>query len=41
MTKHLVDIDDAVLAAARSELKTSPIKDTVNDALRRASNKRV
>ena len=40
MTKHLVDLDEAALSAARSELGTSTIKDTVNEALRRASNDR-
>jgi len=34
--KHLVDIDDEALLAARAELKTETIKDTVNEALRRA-----
>ncbi len=37
MSKHLVDIDDKVLEAARAELGTATIKDTVNEALRRAS----
>ena len=40
MTKHLVDIDDEALAAARAELGTRTIKDTVNEALRRASGRR-
>jgi Arc/MetJ family transcription regulator len=35
MTKHLVDIDDEVLDAARAELGTATLKDTVNEALRR------
>lgn len=34
MTKRLVDIDDADLAAARDALETSTIKDTVTAALR-------
>jgi Arc/MetJ family transcription regulator len=40
VTKHLVDIDDAVLGAARAELGTSTLKDTVNEALRRAAGAR-
>ncbi len=35
MAKHLVDIDEDVLRAARDELGTKTIKDTVNLALRR------
>ncbi|CAB4868661.1 unannotated protein [freshwater metagenome] len=41
MTKHLVDLDDAALSAARAELGTRTIKDTVNEALRRATAQRV
>ncbi len=41
MTKHLVDLDDDLLAEARAELGTSTIKDTVNEALRRSSEKRL
>lgn len=37
MTKHLIDIDEDALRAARAELGTSTIKDTVNEALRRAT----
>ncbi|GAC1545367.1 MAG: hypothetical protein NVS3B12_34160 [Acidimicrobiales bacterium] len=37
MAKHLVDIDESALAAARAELGTATMKDTVNEALRRAS----
>ena len=37
MAKHLVDLDDAALSAARAELGTTTIKDTVNEALRRAT----
>ncbi len=37
MTKHLVDIDDDALTAAQAELGTASMKDTVNEALRRAS----
>ncbi|HUY87036.1 MAG TPA: hypothetical protein VMU77_07950 [Acidimicrobiales bacterium] len=40
MAKHLVDIDEAVLAAAQAELGTPTMKDTVNEALRRATVKR-
>jgi Arc/MetJ family transcription regulator len=37
VAKHLVDIDEAALHAARLELGTGTIRDTVNTALRRAS----
>lgn len=37
MTKRLVDIDDKLLEAAQRALGTSGIKDTVNEALDRAS----
>lgn len=37
MTKRLVDIDEKALAAARAELGTKTLKDTVNEALRRAA----
>jgi Arc/MetJ family transcription regulator len=37
VTKRLVDIDDEALGAARAELGTDTIKETVNEALRRAS----
>ena len=40
MAKHLVDIDEAALSAARAELGTASMKDTVNEALRRASVRR-
>jgi len=40
MPKHLVDIDDAALRDARAELRTSTIKETVNEALRRAGASR-
>ena len=40
MTKHLVDIDDDTLGAARAELGTATLKDTVNEALRRAASPR-
>jgi Arc/MetJ family transcription regulator len=40
MAKHLVDLDEEALDAARAELGTTTIKDTVNEALRRATNRR-
>ncbi len=40
MVKHLVDIDDEALAAARAQLGTATIKDTVNQALQRAGQTR-
>jgi Arc/MetJ family transcription regulator len=36
VSKHLVDIDDEALRMARAELRTGTIKETVNEALRRA-----
>jgi Arc/MetJ family transcription regulator len=36
MSKHLVDIDEEALRAARAELGTTTIRDTVNLALRRS-----
>lgn len=36
MAKHLVDINEDALRAARAELGTDTIKDTVNLALQRA-----
>lgn len=41
MSKHLVDIDERALRAARAKLGTETIKDTVNGALRRASGEHV
>lgn len=40
MAKHLVDLDEASLSAAQAELGTKTIKDTVNEALRRATSAR-
>jgi Arc/MetJ family transcription regulator len=40
MAKHLVDIDERALSAARAELGTKTIKDTVNAALQRAAEGR-
>lgn len=40
MTKHLVDLDEEALSAAQAELGTSTIKDTVNQALLRATSAR-
>ncbi len=37
MAKRLVDIDERALAAARAELRTKTLKDTVNEALRRVT----
>jgi Arc/MetJ family transcription regulator len=37
MAKHLVDIDEKALAAAKSEPGTKMLKATVNEALRRAA----
>lgn len=37
VSKHLVDIDEEALSAARAELGTATIKDTVNEALRIAA----
>lgn len=36
MSKRLVDIDETALASAQAELGTASMKDTVNEALRRA-----
>ncbi|MCY3949636.1 MAG: hypothetical protein OXF61_10585 [Acidimicrobiaceae bacterium] len=36
MGKHLIDLDEAALSAARAELGTDTIKATVNTALRAA-----
>jgi len=40
MSKHLIDLDEDALSAARAELGTVTIKDTVNEALRRATEQR-
>ena len=40
MSKHLIDVDESLLAEARVELGTSTIKDTVNESLRRVSERR-
>lgn len=40
MAKYLVDLDEQALGVARAELGTTTIKDTVNDALRRAGARR-
>ncbi len=37
VAKHLIDLDEGALGAARAELGTTTIKDTVNEALRRAT----
>jgi Arc/MetJ family transcription regulator len=36
MPKHLVDIDETALASAQAELGTTSMKETVNEALKRA-----
>lgn len=38
MAKHLIDIDEDALRAARAELGTPTIKETVNRALRQAGD---
>jgi len=38
--KHLIDLDEKALGATRAELGTTTIKDTVNEALRRATSLR-
>ncbi len=40
MSKHLVDIDENALRAARTELGTRTIKETVNRALSQAGRDR-
>ena len=40
MAKHLVDIDERALSAARKELGTQTIRATVNEALHRAAGQR-
>jgi Arc/MetJ family transcription regulator len=40
MAKHLIDVDEPALTAARAQLGTATIKDTVNEALRRAARDR-
>ena len=40
VAKHLVDIDEDALSAARAELGTRTIRDTVNEALTRAAGRR-
>jgi Arc/MetJ family transcription regulator len=40
MSKHLVDIDEDALRAAQAELRTATIRETVNEALRRATTGR-
>lgn len=38
MAKHLIDLDEPALDAARAQLGTTTIKDTVNEALRLAGH---
>lgn len=40
MGKHLIDLDEEALGAARAQLGTRTIKDTVNEALRRTTSHR-
>ena len=40
VAKHLIDLDEQALGAARAELGTSTIRDTVNAALKRATSDR-
>lgn len=40
VTKRLIDIDDAALRDAQARLGTATIKDTVNEALRLAAERR-
>ena len=40
VAKHLIDLDEDALGAARAELGTATIKDTVNEALRLATGER-
>ena len=40
MAKHLIDLDEEALNAARAELGTATIKETVNEALQRATQDR-
>jgi Arc/MetJ family transcription regulator len=40
MAKHLVDLDEDALQAARAELGTTTLKDTVNESLRRVARHR-
>lgn len=40
MAEHLVDLDEDALSAAQAELGTHTIKDTVNEALHRATARR-
>jgi Arc/MetJ family transcription regulator len=40
VAKHLIDLDEEALGAARAELGTSTLKDTVNEALRQAAGER-
>ena len=40
VAKHLIDLDEVALGAPRAELGTATIRDTVNEALRRATLRR-
>lgn len=41
MSRTVIDIDREALEAARSELGTATVKDTVNEALRRVASERL
>lgn len=41
MGQHLVEIDDAMLAAARAELETETVAETIDAALRRVCTARL
>ena len=38
VSKHLIDLDETALAAARAALGTATMKDTVNEALRHVAS---
>ena len=40
VAKHLIALDEAALEAARAELGTTTVTDTVNEALRRSASER-
>jgi hypothetical protein len=40
MAKHLIDLDEDAVIAARAELGTATLKETVNEALRRTGSQR-
>ena len=40
MAKHLIDLDESAVIAARAALGTTTLKETVNEALRRTGAQR-